>query len=556
MSDSATTATDSGEETDVTAHAHENAANDDGLTLSPSDSLDAMLRDVLQRPAAEGARILALRWLTRLEHTRERWHDAVSPPPQRESSAEYSVRAASSEDATSALHKVRVNLRRLRATLGEYSALLSEGPNKRDLKHLSALNRATSAARDADVQCEWLDAEAGTLPDDARQEAALLRVLLGNETASHVKRVKRAFEKHFDGRAEALHRDLTHYMLLGTVGVPLDVQPFAHQVAARLDRAASHVIRTVSAAHSVHDEDELHRARKSLKRLRALLVPFVAQLPMVGELYDNATRGQDTLGAMRDAQLLAERARSEHLPALAAALDNVQLGHFNAFASEWMDDAGTRALSAVNAVRRALHASATHTDAPSDTSALPKEIERKYLLSGCPPEAAAVPGTRIEQGWIPGRVLRERLRRSTYPTGVSRYTRTVKAGGGLERIELEEDTERALFDVLWPLTTERRVRKRRHAIREGKYTWEIDVFTDRDLVLAEVEMKSVEEHPTLPPWLAPWVVREVTGERQFFNAYMARSDFDSASTSSPTAVDGAQSSNTGGKVSPPAPTVK
>ena len=298
----------------------------------------------------------------------------------------------------------------------------------------------------------------------------------------------------------------------------------------RLDRSVSHVVRAVGAAHSVDDHDALHRARKALKRLRALLVPFVSQLPMMGELYDNATRGQDTLGAMRDAQLLADRARSEQLYALAEALDNVQLGHFTAFSSEWMQDAGTRALSGVEAVRRALHLAAagvTAAEPEKKPDSLPKEIERKYLLRGCPPEAAVVPGTRIVQGWIPGRVLRERLRRSTYPTGVSRYTRTVKAGGGLERIELEEDTDRALFEVLWPLTTERRVRKRRHAIREGNYTWEIDVFTDRDLVLAEVELKSVHEKPALPTWLAPWVVREVTGEREFFNAYMARSDFDS-----------------------------
>ena len=130
----------------------------------------------------------------------------------------------------------------------------------------------------------------------------------------------------------------------------------------------------------------------------------------------------------------------------------------------------------------------------------------------------------LSRDGLPGTVLRERLRRSTDLNGISRYTRTVKAGGGLERIELEEDTERALFDVLWPLTKDRRVRKRRHVIRDGKYTWEIDVFTDRELVLAEVEMKSVDEHPAPPAWLAPWVVRDVTGETQYYNAFLARPD--------------------------------
>ena len=201
-------------------------AEETEMSLSPSDQLDALLAHALQRPAAEGARILALRWLTRLQTTRERWQDAISPPPQRESTAEYSVRVASGDEAAEALHKVRVNLRRLLATLREYSALLVEGPNKRDMKRLAVLNRATGAARDADVQREWLDAEAGTLTDVARNEAALLRVLLGNESAKHARRVKRAFEKHFDGRTERLQRDLSHYVLFGTVGVPLDLQPF------------------------------------------------------------------------------------------------------------------------------------------------------------------------------------------------------------------------------------------------------------------------------------------------------------------------------------------
>jgi CYTH domain-containing protein/CHAD domain-containing protein len=489
------------------------------------------LDGVLRRPAAEGARIVALHWLARLHDAREQWQDAMRPTPQRESTAEYAARVSSGDDAASALHKVRVNLRRLLSSLREYRALIVEGPGKREVRHLRALNRATGAARDADVQRAWLDAESGTLSEDAQREAVRLRDLLAGETVRNARRIQSAFRQHFDGRTAGLQRDLSHYVLFGTVGVPLDLQPFAQQVAVRLDRAVSRVIRAVGAAHSIDDHDALHRARKALKQLRALLVPFVSQLPVLGVLYDTATRGQDTLGAMRDAQLLAMRARNENLPALAAALDNVQLGHFTAFSTEWMDDAGTRALAGVTVVRLALNNAAPRDDHDVDTSAterLPMEIERKYLLSGCPPEAAIVAGTRIEQGWIAGRVLRERLRCSTYPTGVSRYTRTVKAGGGLERIELEEDTERAAFEVMWPLTKARRVRKRRHAIREGRYTWEIDVFTDRELVLAEVELKSAEENPALPAWLAPWVVREVTGEREFFNANLARPDADVA----------------------------
>jgi hypothetical protein len=44
--------------------------------------------------------------------------------------------------------------------------------------------------------------------------------------------------------------------------------------------------------------------------------------------YDPATRGQDLLGAVRDADLLAERAGKAKLPALHRALGAVALAHY------------------------------------------------------------------------------------------------------------------------------------------------------------------------------------------------------------------------------------
>ena len=109
----------------------------------------------------------------------------------------------------------------------------------------------------------------------------------------------------------------------------------------------------------------------------------------------------------------------------------------------------------------------------------------------------------------------------TSATG-ERMTRTVKSGAGVARTELEEETTPEVFEAMWPLTLGRRVTKRRHRIVEGPLTWEIDEFTDRDLVLAEVELLDAEQEPELPDWLAPFVVREVTGEPEYVNATLAR----------------------------------
>jgi CYTH domain-containing protein len=66
------------------------------------------------------------------------------------------------------------------------------------------------------------------------------------------------------------------------------------------------------------------------------------------------------------------------------------------------------------------------------------------------------------------------------------------------------------------------VSKRRHRISEGSLTWEIDDFTDRELVLAEVELRDTSLEPEIPTWLKPFLVREVTGEPEYVNANLAR----------------------------------
>ena len=151
------------------------------------------------------------------------------------------------------------------------------------------------------------------------------------------------------------------------------------------------------------------------------------------------------------------------------------------------------------------------------------EIERKYLLSSLPDRVRTSPVKvkEIWQGWIPGERLQERLRRVKDAKG-ERFFRTVKLGRGIERIEVEEETPADLFEKMWPLTEGRRVQKRRYVIEENGFTWELDEFTDRHLFLAEVELPSATTPVELPGWLAPHVVREVTGEDAWVNVNLAR----------------------------------
>jgi CYTH domain-containing protein len=127
----------------------------------------------------------------------------------------------------------------------------------------------------------------------------------------------------------------------------------------------------------------------------------------------------------------------------------------------------------------------------------------------------------IEQGYLPGERLIERLRRIRGEDGVE-LVRTMKEGTGLVRLEVEESVGPQVFDALWPLTAGRRLLKRRYRVADGELTWEIDQFLDRDLVLAEVELPAPEVEVAIPTWLSPWVQREVTEDPAYGNFELSR----------------------------------
>ena len=152
---------------------------------------------------------------------------------------------------------------------------------------------------------------------------------------------------------------------------------------------------------------------------------------------------------------------------------------------------------------------------------LPIEIERKWLLSALPPRVRELTPALLRQGYLAGEALVERIR-SVSHDGATTWLRTVKLGRGIARIEVEEETTDALGAALFALTEGKRVEKRRYAVNDGELIWEIDEFTDRELVLAECELTSEDALATPPAWLAPYIVREVTGETAFTNWKLAR----------------------------------
>jgi CYTH domain-containing protein len=164
------------------------------------------------------------------------------------------------------------------------------------------------------------------------------------------------------------------------------------------------------------------------------------------------------------------------------------------------------------------------------SQAPPLEIERVFLLDRLPNLPPGAVALRIEQGYLPEECddqvgiehFREgRIRRITRPDGSVACVHTIKRGAGLVRTEIEQPMTPEQFEQIWPRTIGRRIAKTRHKIKHGDLVWEVDQFHDLSLVLAEVELPRADVEVTLPPWLAPHVVREVTDEPEYRNFALA-----------------------------------
>jgi CYTH domain-containing protein len=164
------------------------------------------------------------------------------------------------------------------------------------------------------------------------------------------------------------------------------------------------------------------------------------------------------------------------------------------------------------------------------------EIERRYLLDGCPSAAdLAALGARprrIEQVYLRRTDDWVRRVRRIDADGGPRFIATRKrdvAGtvDGLAREEIEEDLSAADYErLLGEADPARRpIRKTRHVLGWGRWTIELDVFSrPAGLVMLEVELNDPADEPELPPVLARRVVRDVTSDPAYTNYGLALAD--------------------------------
>lgn len=146
------------------------------------------------------------------------------------------------------------------------------------------------------------------------------------------------------------------------------------------------------------------------------------------------------------------------------------------------------------------------------------EIERKFLVIG-DYKSLAHSSSRIRQGYIcadGGRTVRVRLR-----DGVG--TLTVKGPSspdGVSRFEWETEVGHDDAVQMLGLCDGGYIDKTRYLVRCGAHTFEVDEFHggNEGLVVAEVELQSVDEPFERPPFVG----REVTGDRRYYNSSLMR----------------------------------
>jgi CYTH domain-containing protein len=147
------------------------------------------------------------------------------------------------------------------------------------------------------------------------------------------------------------------------------------------------------------------------------------------------------------------------------------------------------------------------------------EIERKFLVKPGHQENL-VHGTLVRQGYL------ETTGSSTVRVRIKgdKGFLTIKGPsdlGGLVRSEFEYEIPltdaHTMIDTLCGV---RVLEKTRYFVPLGRHTWEVDVFhgLNSGLVMAEVEMSSVDDAVELPEWLDA----EVTGDPRYYNSSLVQ----------------------------------
>lgn len=151
------------------------------------------------------------------------------------------------------------------------------------------------------------------------------------------------------------------------------------------------------------------------------------------------------------------------------------------------------------------------------------EIERKFLVAGDGWRSAAHRTERMVQGYLNDPLAlaegREQCSVRVRIAGEEAFLNLKSREIGSRRQEFEYALPLADAQALLALCSAGSIDKMRHYVDHAGHLWEVDEFfgDNQGLVVAEIELKSVDE-----PFLRPvWAGSEVTEQARYYNLALA-----------------------------------
>lgn len=149
---------------------------------------------------------------------------------------------------------------------------------------------------------------------------------------------------------------------------------------------------------------------------------------------------------------------------------------------------------------------------------MPIEIERKFLVAGDGWREQVSHAIPMRHGYLTELGARASVR--VRVEGEVGKLNVKAAVVGMARAEYEYEIPAAEAEEMLSTLCSGLILKTRHYVERDGLTWEIDVFegANAGLVVAEVELDSVDQQFPQPAWVG----REVTREQRYYNHALAK----------------------------------
>jgi CHAD domain-containing protein len=239
----------------------------------------ALPSDLLDCPAPEGARRLALAALRAVVRARKR----LDAPGDVE-----------------ALHDFRVALRKLRSVLRAYRPMLDDAVPHGVRRRLAAMAVVAGECRDDEVRLRWLHEQRDRMENADLAGFAWVERSIRREGRASARRLQRMLHRDFAGAVRKLRHGLGRHDAAAGHGKGRPAPTTGEMISGTLLRATRELRARLAVPTRAGDARALHRARIAAKRLRYAIEPLSAAGSAPAAVVEVARLAVAQLGLLQD----------------------------------------------------------------------------------------------------------------------------------------------------------------------------------------------------------------------------------------------------------------